>query len=202
MAINLNEEQTAIKPDGRKLRTDDSRQKIVSAFLQLIRQGTVVPSAEDVAKTANVGLRTVFRRFKEMELLYREMVIELQNKFAPEVVKPWKTTGMENQLQELLERKSVIYEELMPYRIASNYHKYQSKFIQQANEHWNEIEQKVLENILPFNKSSEPVLFNAIELALSFDTWLQLRVDQHIEPKQSYDTMKLSLSALLQTYKN
>lgn len=202
MTTDLNEKKTATKPDGRKLRTDDSRQKIVSAFLQLIRQGTVVPSAEDVAKTANVGLRTVFRRFKEMELLYREMVIELQNKFAPEVVKPWKTIGMENQLQELLERKSVIYEDLMPYRIASNYHKYHSEFIQQANKHWNEIEQKVLENILPFDKSSEPVLFNAIELALSFDTWLQLRVDQKIAPKQSYDTMKLSLSALLQTYKN
>ncbi|MEI6893546.1 MAG: TetR/AcrR family transcriptional regulator [Colwellia sp.] len=202
MATNLNEEQTAIKPDGRKLRTDNSRQKIVSAFLQLIRQGTVVPSAEDIAKTANVGLRTVFRRFKEMELLYREMMIEVQNKFAPEVIKPLKTTGMENRLQELLERKSVIYEEMMPYRIASNYHKYHSDFIQKANEHWNEFEQKVLENILPFNKSSEPVLFNAIELALSFDTWLQLRVDQKIEPKQSYDTMKLSLTALLQTYKN
>lgn len=202
MTTDLSEEKILTKPDGRNLRTDDSRKKIVSAFLQLIRQGTVAPSAEDIAKKANVGLRTVFRRFKEMELLYREMVVELQNKFAPEVAKPWKTTGMENQLQELLERRSVMYEDLMPYRIASNYHKYHSEFIQQAIAYWNVVVQKNLENILPFNKSSEPVLFNAIETALSFDTWLQLRVDQNINPKQSYDIMKLSLTALLQTYKN
>ncbi|TWX68075.1 TetR/AcrR family transcriptional regulator [Colwellia demingiae] len=202
MTTDLNEKKISAKPDGRKLRTDDSRQKIVSAFLQLIREGTVAPSAECVARAANVGLRTVFRRFKEMELLYREMIIELQNKFAPEVVKPWKTTGVENQLQEMLERKAIIYEDLMPYRIASSYHKYHSEFIKHSHKHWNEIEQKSLESILPFKKSSEPVLFNAIEVALSFDTWLQLRVDHNINPEQSYDTMKLSLSALLQTYNN
>jgi len=200
LTTDLSEDNTLTKPDGRNLRTDDSRKKIVSAFLQLIRQGTVAPSAEDIAKKANVGLRTVFRRFKEMELLYREMVIELENNFAPEVAKPWKTTDMESQLQELLERRSVMYEELMPYRVASNYHKYHSEFIQQAHAYWNVVVQKNLENILPFNKSSEPVLFNAIETALSFDTWLQLRIDQNNEPKQSYEIMKLSLSALLQAY--
>ncbi len=202
MTTEINEEKLSSKQDGRKLRTDDSRQKIVNAFLQLVREGNIAPSAEDIAKTANVGLRTVFRRFKEMELLYREMVIELENKFAPEVAKPWKTTGMENQLQELLERRSVMYEELMPYRIASNYHKHHSAFIQQATAYWFSVVQKNLENILPFNKSNEPVLFNAIETALSFETWLQLRVDQNINPMQSYDIMKLSLTALLQTYKN
>jgi len=202
LTTEINEEKLSSKQDGRKLRTDDSRQKIVNAFLQLVREGNIAPSAEDIAKTANVGLRTVFRRFKEMELLYREMVIELENKFAPEVAKPWKTTGMENQLQELLERRSVMYEELMPYRIASNYHKHHSAFIQQATAYWFSVVQKNLENILPFNKSNEPVLFNAIETALSFETWLQLRVDQNINPMQSYDIMKLSLTALLQTYKN
>jgi len=202
LTTEINEEKLSSKQDGRKLRTDDSRQKIVNAFLQLVREGNIAPSAEDIAKTANVGLRTVFRRFKEMELLYREMVIELESKFAPEVAKPWKTTGMENQLQELLERRSVMYEELMPYRIASNYHKHHSAFIQQATAYWFSVVQKNLENILPFNKSNEPVLFNAIETALSFETWLQLRVDQNINPMQSYDIMKLSLTALLQTYKN
>jgi len=187
------------KLDGRKLRTDDSRQKIVSAFLHLIRQGKVAPSAEDVAKTANVGLRTVFRRFKEMELLYREMVIEIQNNFAPEVVKPWKTKGTENRLQELLLRKSIIYEDIMPYRIAANYHKQHSDFIKHSVEHWIEIERTVLENILPFEREQEYALFCAIEVALSFETWLQLRVDYHLDPCESLVTMKTSLSALLNT---
>jgi AcrR family transcriptional regulator len=187
------------KLDGRKLRTDDSRQKIVSAFLHLIRQGKVAPSAEDVAKTANVGLRTVFRRFKEMELLYREMVIEIQNNFAPEVVKPWKTKGTENRLQELLLRKSIIYEDIMPYRIAANYHKQHSDFIKHSVEHWIEIERTVLENILPFEREQEYALFCAIEVALSFETWLQLRVDYHLAPCESLVTMTTSLSALLNT---
>lgn len=193
-------EENEHKSDGRKKRTDQSRQKIVLAFLQLVRDGNVTPSAEDVAKQAKVGLRTIFRRFNEMELLYREMITEIQGQFAPEVVKPWKTEGLKNQLQELLERKAKIYEALMPYRIAANYHKYNSDFIKQGGEHWIEIERKVLANLLPFSVSTEPVLFKAIEVSLSFETWIQLRIDHDADAFQTYEIMKLNLSALLATY--
>jgi len=188
------------KLDGRKLRTDSSRQKIVDAFLHLLYQGNISPSAEEVAKAANVGLRTVFRRFKEMELLYREMAIAIQNRFAPEAVKPWKTKGAENQLQELLARKATIYEDLLPYLIASQYHRHRSEFIKEHNEYWIAIEQKVLESILPFDRKKEPLLFSAIEITLSIDTWLQMRISRKLDAKQCHDTMKFSLAALLSQY--
>lgn len=197
MATKIQFEQSTAKLDGRKKRSDISREKIVRAFLQLVKEGNISPSAEEVAITADVGLRTVFRRFKEMELLYREMIIELQNKFTPEVAKPWETVGMENRLQELLTRKATIYEDLMPYRIASNYHKHHSEFIKKGNRHWMLIEQKVLESILPFDLATHRVLFTAIEISLSFDTWVQLRVDHDLTPSQTYETMKLSLKSLL-----
>jgi len=62
------------------------------------------------------------------------------------------------------------------------------------------IERKVLEGILPFDSNSEPALFCAIESALSVDTWLQLRINYKLDPKQCYDTMKLSLEALQSHY--
>ena len=42
-------------------------------MLELVRAGAISPNAEEVAERAGVGLRTVFRRFDDMDSLYREM---------------------------------------------------------------------------------------------------------------------------------
>lgn len=42
-------------------------------MLELVREGDISPSAELVAARADVGLRTVFRHFKDLDSLYREM---------------------------------------------------------------------------------------------------------------------------------
>lgn len=59
--------------DGRRKRGDQSRRQIVDAMIELVRSGEMSPSAAQVAERAGVGLRTVFRHFDEMEILYREM---------------------------------------------------------------------------------------------------------------------------------
>ena len=52
-------------------------------MLELVRAGVIAPTAEEVAARANVGLRTVFRRFKDMESLYVEMSLAISHKVAP-----------------------------------------------------------------------------------------------------------------------
>ena len=66
--------------DGRKLRSQDSKRRIVAAMLELVREGRIAPTAEEVANRAEVGLRTVFRRFKDMESLYAEMAVAIDSK--------------------------------------------------------------------------------------------------------------------------
>ena len=57
-------------PDGRALRSERSRQVIIDAMLELVGEGNLVPTAQQVAERAEVGIRTVFRHFSEMESLY------------------------------------------------------------------------------------------------------------------------------------
>ena len=61
--------------DGRLHRSMATRRKIVTALETLIRAGTLSPTAEQVAVQAQVGLRTVFRHFDDMETLYREISV-------------------------------------------------------------------------------------------------------------------------------
>ncbi|MFX8786073.1 hypothetical protein ABTM90_19835, partial [Acinetobacter baumannii] len=49
--------------DGRRQRGQNNRARIVKAVLELTREGTFTPSAEQVARRADVSLRTVFRHF-------------------------------------------------------------------------------------------------------------------------------------------
>ena len=59
--------------DGRRRRSQRSRDRIVTAMIDLVEAGAITPSAEEVAARAEVGLRSVFRHFRDMESLYREI---------------------------------------------------------------------------------------------------------------------------------
>ncbi|MEH6347191.1 MAG: TetR/AcrR family transcriptional regulator [Bermanella sp.] len=186
-----------VETDGRKRRTNDSRQKIVDAFLLLVKEGNNTPSAEEIAKAANVGLRTVFRRFNEMELLYRELIIEAQAKYLPQFLKPFTTSHWREQLNEMVDRKAQAYETLMPFRVAAKIHMHQSPFIKQNIERWTLAQSNFLESILPFNKKDDLLLFKTIEVALDFDTWIQLRSTQKLSAKKSKELMSYMLESAL-----
>jgi len=64
--------------DGRRQRGQDNRARIVAAMMDIVREGQIAPSAEQVAARADVGLRTVFRHFQDMDSLYREMSLVIQ----------------------------------------------------------------------------------------------------------------------------
>ena len=56
--------------DGRRQRSDRSRRRIIEALFDLIGEGDMSPSAVNVAARAEVGLRTVFRHFEDMDSIY------------------------------------------------------------------------------------------------------------------------------------
>tara|TARA_R110002167_G_scaffold75828_1_gene211560 strand:+ start:1545 stop:2123 length:579 start_codon:yes stop_codon:yes gene_type:complete len=61
------------KKDGRFKRSERSRQAIIDAMLESMEQGCYMPTAQQVADQAGISIRTVFRHFSEMELLYKEI---------------------------------------------------------------------------------------------------------------------------------
>ena len=56
--------------DGRALRSERSREAIAAALFELVGEGNLEPTAQQVADRAHVGIRTVFRHFSDMEALY------------------------------------------------------------------------------------------------------------------------------------
>ncbi len=191
------ENDTKIDSDGRKQRTNDTRQKIIKAMLQLILEGNVSPNAEQVAAKAEVGLRTVFRRFNEMEILFRELAGEIHRTFMPEFSKPIMGDTWQEKLFDVLERKMVIYEKVRPYRNAAYYHMQTSDYLRKDIERWDKAEKTVLQNVLPFKEKDKQILFAALSVCSGYSSWHSLHYDHGLSKKQTLQSIKITVLALI-----
>ena len=65
MALKL-----AQSSDGRRQRSERSQVAIIKAALTLMDEGILVPTAQQVADRAGVGIRSFFRHFPDMDSLF------------------------------------------------------------------------------------------------------------------------------------
>src|SRR5262249_6775212 len=57
------------KTDGRRRRSERTRQVIIDAYLQLVRRNLVMPTASQIAEEAGCSPRSVFERFSDLDTL-------------------------------------------------------------------------------------------------------------------------------------
>jgi AcrR family transcriptional regulator len=121
--------EPAEETDGRRRRGQDNRARIVSAMLEIIRAGDMSPSAEQVAARADVGLRTVFRHFKDMDSLYREMSVVIESELRSIVDAPFRSDHWKDRIIELVDRRAVAFEKIFPFKRASETFRHRSRFL-------------------------------------------------------------------------
>jgi AcrR family transcriptional regulator len=171
--------------DGRKLRSEDSKRRIVSAMLELVREGRMAPTAEEVANRAEVGLRTVFRRFKDMESLYAEMSVAINEKVNSIIDGSTDAHNWQENLKQMVNRRLRVYEVIMPYRVAAEALKFQSTVLLSRHMDIVREERRRLVDLLPKGLLNDRPLIEGLEAALSFDMWSQLRNDQRLSAQEA-----------------
>lgn len=184
-------------PDGRKQRSERSRLAIVDAMLDIIMGGKMEPSAAEIAERAGVSARTVFRHFEEMDSLYSEMTERMEAQIMPIIQQPFTGDGWQAQLDQLLERRAVIYEKIMPLKIAASIRRFSSEYLMLNYERFLHLERTGLENVLPDPVRKNATMLSAIEMCAGFQTWRRLRQDQNLSVDQATDVVKLTISKLL-----
>lgn len=184
-------------PDGRKQRSERSRLAIVDAMLDLIMGGKMEPSAAEIAERAGVSARTVFRHFEEMDSLYSEMTERMEAEIMPIVQQPFTAEDWRGQLGELLDRRAMIYERIMPLKIAASIRRFGSDYLMINYQRFLHLERVGLENVLPDDRRRNAVLLSAIEMCAGFQTWRRLRQDQSLTTDQARDVVRLTISKLL-----
>lgn len=166
------------EPDGRRRRGQDNRARIVKAMLELVQAGDVAPVAEVVAARADVGLRTVFRHFKDMDSLYGEMSAAVDIEVRALVERPFTADKWRGQLSELVDRRAVLFEKIAPFRQASERLRDRSAFIAAEQARMAMILRDILRQIIPMDTAMEN--FEALDMILSYEAWARLRREQKL----------------------
>ncbi|MGJ3649367.1 TetR/AcrR family transcriptional regulator [Sphingomonas sp. GlSt437] len=167
--------------DGRHARSQSSRARIVAAMLELVGQGDVQPSAARVAETAGVGLRTVFRHFDDMEALYRELSEAIEARVLPILLKPFVAPEWRGRIREMAERRTELFEAILPFRISASLKRFQSSFLMRDYRRMLRLERETIDMVLPPEILADPVRANMVYCALNFQSWRSLRHDMELE---------------------
>lgn len=184
------------RPDGRRVRGEDNRRRIVDALLKLVAAGSVSPSAEQVATEAGVGLRTVFRHFADMDSLYREISERMTAEIQPIVQRPFDATDWRKRLVELVDRRAQVFERLLPFKIAGDAHRHGSPFLTTEQRAIVKSLRQALHNAVGPKLADDKLRFEALDLALSFEAWRRMRVDQGLSARDARAVMLLISEAL------
>lgn len=166
-------------------------------MLDLVREGETAPSAELVAARAGVGRRTVFRLFSDMEGVYREMHAIMTAKLAPMFAAPFTHRTWRGQLDEIIERRARMFEEMLPIKSAADAHRYQSNFLQNEHRKLTKLQRQTLLAVLPAHVAAQAEKIEALDLALSFEAWRRLRQEQRLPIKQAIATQQMLVGALI-----
>lgn len=189
--------QSQKKQDGRRLRSAASRRRIVEAMRDLIREGTVSPRAEEVAARADVGLRSVFRHFDDMESLYREIGDLILVDVAPMLELPPPSGTVHEILEEMIDRRAKLFERIMPFRVAADMNAHRSPFLADDRARMNTAFRDIMRSALPAAIRKDRVLVDALDAVLSFDFWRRLRVDQRLSISQARRVVEATAAPLI-----
>jgi AcrR family transcriptional regulator len=149
-------------------------------MLDLVGKGDVAPSAARVAELAGVGLRSVFRHFDDMDELYREMGEVIEAQVMPIILQPAVGNNWREKLFDIADRRAVVFETILPYRISASLKRFQSPYLMQDYRRMLRLECETTEAYLPTAVKADVAGAHGLNVILSFQTWRLLRHDQEL----------------------
>ena len=189
-------ENERLLTDGRHLRSAASRQRIMDAMLALVQEGNPDPRAEDVAARAGVGLRTVFRLFRDMETVVAEMLAAQRQEYIDCFLAKFEVPPGPERMRELFGRLADLYERRMPVRRAAVIRRYTSPSLAAG---MRELDAAVAGFIHAQQLGLSEHQQIMLNLLVSYDTWMRLRDSQGLDYDQALATLRQAMAQILPT---
>ena len=184
--------------DGRRARRHRSRDLAVDALLDLLSEGVVRPTAQQVAERSGVSLRSIFRIFDDVESL-NAAACERQVTRVRHLFVDVPTEGsLTARIDQVVTINGRLYESIAPVRRAALRTAPESAAVQETLERargWvrGEVERVFADEL----RGSKRDTVAGLELALSFEAWDQLRTAQGLSATRTASTVTQLLQSLL-----
>jgi AcrR family transcriptional regulator len=176
--------------DGRVRRGERSDQAIVDAMIELVGDGILEPTAQQVAGRAGVGIRTVFRRFSDMERLFSEMSTRMQAEVLPVLLDGAPGGDLPERARALVARRVAFFERIARYKRAANLRRSRSPYLSARHVELVKLLKTELLRWLPELRRAPAALVDALELATSFEAWDRLRTEQRLGKERAHAALE------------
>jgi AcrR family transcriptional regulator len=188
---------SASKPDGRRLRSNRSRQLIIESMLALIKQGNLVPTAQQVAEHANVGIRSVFRHFEDMESIFETASELCHREYRSLFIGGDRSGTLQERILHASECHANAYETISNIMLSGAARRWNSKVLQKSYLDYQYQLRRDLDEWLPELVSLPENKRQAVDSIASFEMWQRLRNIQGLEKGQSINIIVEMLEALI-----
>lgn len=161
--------------------------------MEIIRSGQVAPSAEQVAARADVGLRTVFRHFQDMDSLYQEIAAVVGAQVRAIIQAPSRSEAWPDRLFEMIGRRAQAFETIAPFKRAADVFRHRSKFLGSDYARMVVELRETLRRTLPLDLQRDPAAFEALDMLMSFEAWSRLRQEQNLTPEHAQEVVEATV---------
>ena len=199
MTIKSEQKSLSTKKDGRHLRSVKTQESIVNSTIELLMESPLVqwPTAEQVAKHSNIGLRTVFRQFDDMDGLisscHKKIMAEFENFLS---IKPSKEKALGNRITFLIKERIEIYSKYKNVFASSIMNMQKFKSVREGFIEGNLRLKKRFEDTMPEVLKLSLLDQAYLDTSISFASWYRLSIfykfsDQMVIDKFSSETSRL-----------
>ncbi len=184
--------------DGRRARRHRSRDLAVDALLDLLGEGVLRPTAQQVADRSEVSLRSIFRIFDDVESLHAAAAARQMSRIRHLFVDVLATGALADRVAEVVAINGRLYESIAPIRRAALRAAPESEALREQLDRaraWlrAEVERVFAVELAQAGRDDAA----GIELMLSFEAWDQLRSAQGLSAARTADVItQLVVSAL------
>jgi len=183
--------------DGRVMRSERSRLALIDAAYQIMEASAVVPTAQTIADAAGVTIRTLFRHFPEMDLLYRELHLRVQQNYAKEYDKGDRTGSLEARVESAVETFTNAYSKQRNVFLVTKSMLPTSVFLQK---NYSLVQKRFSDRLLewiPELAKLPTERHEGVDALLSFEFWHRLNVIQGVSKKRTVALTKRLILDLL-----
>jgi AcrR family transcriptional regulator len=183
--------------DGRRLRSERSREAIIDAALALMEEGILVATAQQISERAGVGIRSFFRHFEDMEALSEAIDDRIRDSYEALFLGGDRNGTTEERIQHAVERHADAYESVKNIILATQAQRWRYEVLRKNYARNQRGLRKDLDDWLPELKKLPRTRREAVDAVASFEMWHRLRDQQGLSKKASMEIITDLLKSLV-----
>jgi AcrR family transcriptional regulator len=193
---------TAPRIDGRNLRAESTRRKIIVGARALIEEQGRLPKVADVARRSDVSVRSVFQHYQDVETLFVAVVDAVVDDLKGGRREIDRHGTREKRARELSEQQGRRCERLMPVVLAGRQLNPPPASLTERTERHGAALRRHLKTIFhaelaPLTSAAQAETLDALQTVVGWDCWITLRQRQGLEVERATTTIGRLILAVL-----